>query len=267
MRVGSASEVGLAQSYGSLRTIGALMLREMSTRYGRSVGGYVWAVVEPISAIFLLALGFSLLILAPSLGTSFILFYATGYLPFYIYQQVSTTTSRSLNFSRPLLFYPTVTWLDALLARFALNGLTTVMVSAVTLILIMATLETRVALDAGPLLLATVLALGLGLGVGTLNCALVGLFPTWDMIWGIITRPLFLASGVLYVHEDLPRLVQDILWFNPLLHIAGLVREGIYATYRPDYTSVAFVLGISLTLLALGLLLLRRYHRDILESG
>ena len=33
----------------SFRVFAALMLREMITRYGRSFGGYLWAVIEPMA--------------------------------------------------------------------------------------------------------------------------------------------------------------------------------------------------------------------------
>ncbi|WP_260008654.1 hypothetical protein [Leisingera sp. M527] len=60
----------------------------MSTRYGRTPGGYLWAILEPMAAILFLAIGFSLVIRSPSLG-SFLLFYATGFLPFNLYQSIS----------------------------------------------------------------------------------------------------------------------------------------------------------------------------------
>lgn len=56
-----------------IRNILALILREMSTRYGRTPGGYVWMIVEPMAGIMLLAVGFSLLLRSPSLGISFLL--------------------------------------------------------------------------------------------------------------------------------------------------------------------------------------------------
>ena len=43
-----------------LRVLFALMLRDMGTRFGRSAGGYLWAVAEPLGGILLLALAFSL---------------------------------------------------------------------------------------------------------------------------------------------------------------------------------------------------------------
>lgn len=248
-------------------TVLALMLREMSTTYGRTLGGYVWAIVEPLGAIFLLAFGFSLLILTPPLGSNFILFYASGYLIFHIYQTVALPVARSIVFSRPLLFYPAVTWFDAVVARFALNGLTAIMVSSITLLIVFVLLDTRTVLDTAPMIGATLLALFLGFGLGLANCALMGLLPTWDVVWSILTRPLFLASGVLFTYESLPPGVQDVLWFNPLLHLVGLFRQGIYPMYQAEYVSVPYVAGVATGLTVMGLALLHRYHRDILERG
>jgi capsular polysaccharide transport system permease protein len=93
----------------------------------------------------------------------------------------------------------------------------------------------------------------------------MGLFPIWEVAWSIISRPLFLASGIFFIYDNLPPLAQDILWFNPLLQIVGLMRTGFYSTYTADYVSISYILAVSLTLLALGLVLMGRYHRDILN--
>ncbi len=237
----------------------------MSTRYGRTPGGYVWGVLEPLAAILFLSIGFSLVMRSPALGTSFLLFYATGYLPFSLYQTLSAMIGASIRFSKPLLRYPAVTWLDAVLARFLLNSLTGVLVAVILLTGILAMIEHRTQLDLPPMVLAMVLAMGLGLGVGVINCAISGLYPIWEMIWSILTRPLFLASGIFFLYGSLPPLAQNLLWYNPLIHIVGLMRTGFYPTYDAPYVNVAYVLGVSLGLLAMGLLLLGRYHREILN--
>lgn len=249
------------------RTILALMLREMSTRYGQSAGGYLWAVLEPVGAIVILSFGFSLLLRSPALGSSFILFFATGYIPFGLYQSVSTAVARSISFSRPLLMYPAVTWMDALLARFVLNLLTGVMVAYLVLTGVMLATATGTVLEIGPILAAMALAALLGLGVGAMNCLLAGLFPVWEQIWSIGTRPLFLISGVIVLYEDMPQTAQAILWWNPLLHIIGEMRRGFYPMYAPQYVSLVYVLIVALAAMALGLLLLARHHRDILTQG
>ena len=253
------------RSFATGRAILALMLREMSTRYGRTPGGYVWAVIEPLGAILMISLGFSLMLRSPALGSSFILFYASGYLPFSLYSSIAGQTAQALNFSKPLLAYPSVTWLDALLARFFLNTLTNAVIAYLLLGGILELIETKTVLDTQLIVLAMALASLLGLGIGTLNCVLIGLFPTWGMIWSIATRPLFLASGVIFTYESLPITAQQILWYNPLLQIIGLLRAGLYPMYHAEYVSVGYVLVCALIPLVLGLLLLRHHYKDILN--
>jgi len=243
----------------------ALILREMSTRYGRTPGGYAWGILEPLAAILVLSLGFSLIIRTPALGSSFLLFYATGYLPFDMYQNLSNMVARAINFSKPLLQYPAVTWVDAVLARFLLNSLTSILVSAILLTGILTVTETQTVLSLPPIVTAMALAMILGLGVGVLNCVLIGLFPLWELTWSIITRPLFIASGIFFLYDTMPPLAQELLWYNPLVHITGLMRTGFYPTYTAAYVNEFYVLGVSLVLLAMGLILMGRYHRDILN--
>lgn len=249
----------------TLRTISALMLREMSTRYGRTPGGYLWAVLEPLAAIMFLSVGFSLVIRNPSLGTSFLLFYATGYLPFSLYRELANSITRALSYSRPLLRYPAVTWTDAVLARFVLNSLTGILITILLTSGILLVVDSRTVLDLPAAVFALGLAMAMGLGVGTLNCVLSGLFPLWDVAWTVFNRPLLIASAVLYIFEELPANAQAILWYNPLIHITGLMRTAFYPTYNAAYANWVYVVMISLILMALGLLLLSRFHRNILN--
>ena len=252
--------------FATMRTVLALMLREMSTRYGRTPGGYAWAILEPLGAIIVLSVGFSLMIRTPSLGTSFLLFYATGYMPFDLYQSLSGKVGKAVSFSKPLLQYPAVSWLDAVLARFLLNSLTGVLVAILLLGGILALTDSRTVLDLPPMIEAMTLSMLLGLGVGVLNCVLMGLFSLWTTIWSIATKPLFLASGIFFLYDDMPPMAQNILWYNPLIHIIGLMRTGFYPTYSAAYVSHVYVLGVSLALLTMGLILMGRYHRDILNN-
>jgi capsular polysaccharide transport system permease protein len=253
-------------SYGATRTITALVLREMGSTYGNSPGGYFWAILQPLGMIGILSIAFSLIARTPPLGTSFILFYATGYLPFHIYSVVARKTATSLRYSRALLAYPSVTWLDAILARLILTAITEITVMCIVLGAILMTVETRTVIDILPIMIAVILAIMIGLGVGMINCLLGGLFPVWILIWGIISRPLVIASGVLFLYRDMPPLVQDILWWNPLLHITGLSRSGIYPTYDTSYISVAYTLGVALVTIAFGLVFLRAHFKSVLEQ-
>lgn len=253
------------RSFGSVRATSALILREMATTYGRSPGGYIWAILEPIAGIALLSLVFSAAFRGPALGTNFPIFYATGMLPFVMFTDVHGKVALSLMFSKQLLTYPTVTYIDALVARFILNTMTQLMIGYIILVGIMLAFETRVNPDLVVIVQAYALAALLALGIGTLNCYLFSRFPVMQRAWSILMRPMFLISCIFFLFETLPPTYQNILWYNPLVHIIGLMRRGFYGTYDASYVSVTYIVGLSLGCMALGLLLLRRHHRDILH--
>lgn len=248
----------------SLRAVAALVLREMSTRYGRTPGGYLWAVLEPLGMIVLLSFAWSLLSRTPAMGTSFLLFKATGFMVLQTFTVLGGQVGHALTFSKPLLRYPRVAWIDAIMARFILNTLVVYVVTVLVLIGIIIYDDIDTLLRWSPIFLAMGLAATLGLGIGCLNAFLFMRFPVWQQIWSILTRPLFLISGVIILYEDMPPFAQEILWYNPILHLTGLMRDGFYPMYRPDYISLVFVVTCALVPMVLGLLLLRRHHRTLL---
>jgi capsular polysaccharide transport system permease protein len=249
-----------------LRVIAALMVREMGTTYGRSAGGYIWAVAQPLGGIVLLAVAFSLALRTPPLGSSFMLFYATGIVPFSLYGTLSSAVAGAVRSNKGLLTYPVVSALDAVFATFLLNLMTGVVTGVLLFAGIIVAFGLHVVFEPGAAVGATLLAALLGLGIGALNCVLFGFFPTWRNVWRVLTRPLFIVSGIFFTFESAPVAFQKVLWFNPLVHVIGLMRSGFYGEYQPQFVSIPYVLGIALTSFVIGAYLLRRHESVLIEQ-
>lgn len=249
--------------WATSRTLSALLLREMSTTYGRSPMGYLWAILEPVGGIALLTIIFSFAFRSPELGTSFALFYATGMLPFSAYMDCSQKIAVSLRFNRPLLFYPGVTFLDSLLARMILSVFTQLMVSLIVLTGIIWIYDLDVIVDTNAIGGAYLMVFALAFGIGTLNCYLLSVYPVWERTWAILNRPLFIISCIFFLFDSIPQPFRDYLWWNPLVHLIGELRSGIYSTYDAAYVSKVYVYLVAGITGSAGLLLLRRYHKDI----
>ncbi|MEM9341991.1 MAG: ABC transporter permease [Pseudomonadota bacterium] len=246
----------------TVRAIPALILREVATGYGRTPGGWIWAVVEPVAAIALLSYIFAMAFNAPPVGQSFALFYALGYLPFMAFLDISNKLANALRFSRHLLAYPALARMDAFLARLILNTVTQLVVAAVVLIGILVLLDTG-AIWSGPMLVQVVaLTVLLSAGVGLLNAALFARVPLWERLWQIAMRPMFIISGIFFVQEDLPADLAAIAWWNPLIHITGFARAAAIPSYSAPLGSSAYVVFLALALLFLGLLSLRLVAKD-----
>lgn len=248
------------------RTVVALMLREMATSYGRSAGGYLWAILEPVLGVVLLSVLFSMTLRRPPIGDSFALFYASGFLPFAMFNSLCNKIARSVAFSRPFMAYPCVTFMDTLVARLLLNGLTDIVVMVLVVCGIMAVAGLPIWIDLGRMSVTLLLILLLAAGIGTLNCFLMTSFPVYERVWSIATRPLFLISGVFFTFSALSSQVQDILWYNPLIHIIGLARMSLYPTYNGEYVSVGYVALVGSVTLFFGLMLLVRHFKRLMES-
>lgn len=253
-------------TFQRLRVLFAMVVRETGTKFGRSYGGYLWAIAEPLGGILMLTLVFSFALRRPPMGDNFALFYATGVIPFMLFNNVSHSVAAAVASNRGLLRYPVVTPLDTVLSKFILDFLTMFMVAVLLYVGLILFFGLEVNFDAGSAALAFVLAGFLGLGLGTLNCVLFGFFPTWRNVWNVLTRPLFLMSGMFYTFQSLPMAAQDVLWWNPLIHVVGLMRAGFYGSYEAEYASPLYVLGVSGILFVIGAYLLRR-HASVLIEG
>jgi capsular polysaccharide transport system permease protein len=139
------------------------------------------------------------------------------------------------------------------------------MIAVILLPLIIIVYDLNVIVDMGAIAWGYTLTFALGAGIGTLNCFLLSVFPIWERAWAVLNRPLLIISGVIFLFDSIPLPYRDWMWWNPLIHPIGLVRKGIYSTYDATYVSSVFVMAVSGITLALGLLLLRRYHRDIIN--
>ena len=248
------------------RAIVALLLREMTASYGRNPGGYLWAIIEPVAALALLTAVFSMFFRTPALGDNFPLFYATGYLPFMMYNDVSSKVAQSIRYSRQLLFYPPVNFLHAIIARAIINLITHIVIFILIITVIKYMYDLSLDLNYLNIIIALCMTASLALGLGCFNCFLATRFPVWERIWAIANRPAFIISGIFFIIDDIPEPFKSYLWFNPLIHVVGKMRSGFYPYYEANYVSYLFVFLISLFLFFIGLILLSRQHRFLLNN-
>lgn len=248
------------------RNVAALMLREMSTTYGRSPGGYIWAVMEPVLGLAFLVFIFSFFMRTPPLGNSFPLFYATGFLPFMAIMDVANKIATSIRYSKPLLEYPVVKYLDAMVARLLLVMFTHLVIAIIIIGFLIIFTVTGASLSAAKVFELIAMITLLGFAIGSINCFLMTAFPVWERLWQVITRPLALVSGIFFTYHDMPLDAQNILWYNPIMHVIGLMRDAVYPNYWSSYISVAYIFVVSCPLIIIGLSLLNRHHSKMMNE-
>jgi capsular polysaccharide transport system permease protein len=248
------------------RVLFALIMREMTTRYGRNAGGYVWAVLEPAATIAIMSAVFQAIAQRPAIGTHFPVFFATGYMAFHFYLDISRAVGNAVTANRALLSFPRVTIVDAIVARFVLQFLTSTFVTALILAVLLAVFDEAVIVRYEYIALAIGLASFLGLAMGLFNAVSFAWSPTWETIFGLINRPLFIISGIFFLYEGLPEPVRAVLWWNPLMHVTALMRAGFYPAYEAGFVSPVYVVLCAAVPFLLGVMLMRTLRATLLEG-
>ncbi|WP_454849019.1 ABC transporter permease [Rhizobium binxianense] len=237
-----------------LRVVCALLVREMATRFGRRPGGYIWTLLDPAAHIALLTLIFQAIAHVPALGTSFPLFFATGYVGFQFYSAVVTYLNGAVRANKALLSYPNVAPIDTIFARYALQLGTTCAVAILVLGTISFTLRIPLTLDWPVIFEAGLLASVIGLGIGLFNNVMFARYPIYEQIFGIVSRPLFMVTGIFFLPDSIPLPYRDYLLLNPLCHAVMRFRSGFYAEYGPEVLNMNYLYIFSFLTLFTGML-------------
>lgn len=247
------------------RVVGALMLREIKTRYGRQRLGYVWAIAEPIMFVVILAVLFSVRGRGQAWGMPVVSFLATGILPYVLFRDLMGVGLQAVRSNKALLTFPQVKIFDLLLARALLEMATHFFVFVLLVIVIINLIDPlrieEPLLVLAWLILVALFGFGLGLGLGTL----AALFPVIEQLAPtLISRPMFFISGVFFTVELMPDNVRDIALLNPLLHMIELLRSAFFVEYNSIYASPMYTVFSVMTVLSFGLLTLSALRKQIL---
>lgn len=234
------------------RVLVALMLRDIMTRWGSSLG-FVMTAAWPLSHILILvALYVSLGRVAPY-GDSATLWFSISMVPFMVFSYVSRFVVLGIITNKALLVFPAIKVTDILFSRMIIEVINTSVV-IIALICILWYLDVDfIPHDMRNAAYALGVSLLLGLGTGIGNALVGAMFPMWITGYMLLVLVLWLTSGVLFVPNSLPVYLRDLLYFNPCIHIVEWMREAFYSEYRSLVLDKYAITGFSLYTIAHGL--------------
>lgn len=247
------------------RVISAMILRETKTRFGRNKFGYLWAIVEPAAYIAIFLIVRSQLNARVPFGENLLLFMLSGLLTFRVFASVSGRALSAITANKAMLAYPPVKAIDVIFARIILETLTMLIMLMLFFGFLIITTATKVIVNYDSFAAAIAVLFLLSAGIGTFNAVFSVIWPAWERVWGIIRLPILLLSGIFYVPKSLPPIAQDVLWWNPIIHVVEWFRTATYVAYDP-LLSKPYVIGFAVFALTLGMGLERLYRSKILSA-
>jgi capsular polysaccharide transport system permease protein len=261
----TTSEVSFFQSLAiQFRVLHALMMRELITRYGRDNLGVLWLVGEPM----IFTLGVTTLWSAAGLshggkGIPIVAFAVTGYSSVLMWRNATTQCSGGIDANKPLLFHRSVLIVDVFLTRIALE-----IIGASSSFIFLASFFTFIGWMPPPNDLSMVLggwfmlawfgaSLALLVGAGTAFSHLV------HRLWHPIAYLLFPMSGAAFMVEWLPKRLQEVVLFLPMVHGIELLRHGYFGNAVPAHYDIGYMAECCLVLTLCGMYVVREASRRV----
>ncbi|WP_321504593.1 ABC transporter permease [Breoghania sp.] len=245
----------------------SMILREMRSRFGEEKLSYAWALLEPLGWVAMMSMVFFAMgSHVPPLGDSFLVFFTSGIVPYSTYQSVSGSVAKAVKQNKPLLHFPIIKPIDVFVSRTVLSTLTQITVFFIIIGAYCAIFRVSLKADWLDVIIPFVFLGIMGFNVGIVNAVIFSYFKTWEHLWSVLTRPLFILSGIFYTIETMPKAAQDILYWNPILHCIEWIRSGLYGEFTSKFVDLEFVFLVTFGGLFIALALERFFRRKLLDD-
>jgi capsular polysaccharide transport system permease protein len=244
------------------QVIGALLLRELSGRFGRRNLGYLWLFLEPIMLGGAIATVHNISGHGLPGGLSVMPFWIVGYIPYYLFRGVVNRSPSAIHGNQSLLYHRRISIFDIMVSRNLLEGAAVLGALTVFLLAFGLILE-EWPKEVAKIVLGMVLMLAFSHGLA-LVIASVSVYS--EVVERLTHLGSYLAlpfTGAFFMVFWLPTELQQVVLWVPTVHVFELIREGQFGTVVPTHYSIPYLLAWVVGLNLLGMAALRRARRDL----
>jgi len=243
----------------------ALLMREALRRFFSFRGAWAWLLVEPLFHAAYLTFIFTVVRVKTVGGIDTIVWLLSGLMGFFLFRRTAAQVCLALRANQPLFSYRQVKPFDTFFVRALLEG--AVMTVITFSLFFAASLLGHSFVSDEPLrvLFAFFTSWLIGFGWGLIVAIADGLVSELGNLFDLLTRPLYLVSGVIMPLSALPSQIREWLMLNPLAHVLENIRLGFGAHYHaaPE-TELTYPAVAGLVLVFVGLMLMRRFEWKVI---
>jgi len=248
------------------RVIGALLMREVLTRYGRHNIGFLWLFVEPM--LFTLGVVALWTVATGGHGSKLpiVAFAVTGYSSVLLWRNMPGRCVNAIEPNLSLMYHRHVKVIDLFAARILLEiaGTTT---SFVTLVLIFNSIGwMKPPEDIAKIMLGWFMLAWFGAALALVIGGLAARTEIVEKIWHPMSYLLFPLSGAVFMVDWLPPTAQKLVLLLPMVHGVELLREGYFGSMVHAHYDLGYMAICCLALTLFGLAQERVVSRQVLPE-
>jgi ABC-type polysaccharide/polyol phosphate export permease len=258
------NETPLMRSFAiQVRVIGALLMREIITRYGRHNIGFMWLFFEPMMFTLGVTALWSFSGAKHFSDMPVVSFALTGYSAVLLWRNMPTRCNGAIEPNYSLLYHRNVKVLDIFASRLLLE-----VAGASISFLVLGTLFVSIGWMNGPddvvkVLIGWGLLAWFGGALALITGALSARTEIVEKIWHPASYLLFPLSGAAFMVDWFPVHTQKIILYLPMVHGVEILREGYFGSTVRTHYDVAYMSIVCLCMTLIGLALTRETSRRV----
>lgn len=246
-----------------LRVIHALMIRELTTRFGRENIGFLWIMLEPLLFAGLVGLIWHVTKGPTEHGIGVIAFVATGYIPITLFRHGVSRSVAAFTANSSLLYHRQVKVVDFILVRFVIEvigGMMAYLFMGAVLVLVN---EMPVPANIGLLIAGWLVYAFFCFSLCLIIAPLSEMSEVIEKFIPVTTYVMIPFSGLFYMLSWMTPQVREYLILSPFVNGMEMMRKGIWGDQVTAYYNVWNPIGCALIATMIGLILCRRVRRTL----
>lgn len=246
-----------------IRVIGALMIRELATRFGRENIGFLWIMAEPLMFASGVALMWHFMKGAEEHGVGVVAFTVSGYIPLVLFRHAVGRSIVLFTANGSLMHHRQIKVLDFVLVRFLLEFLGHMMAYLFIALALLPFDQFPIPADLGLLLLGWLYYSFFTLSFCFLLAPLSEMSEIMEKIVPVATYLMIPFSGAFNMMAWLAPGVQDVLWYSPPVHAMEMMRAGIFGDNVVTTYDFVYPVAFSACITVVGLALCRKVRKTL----
>ncbi len=238
------------------RIVGALIIREMNTRFGRDGLGFVWVVVEPLAFCFGVLIMWSLIKPEYEHGVRLAPFVMSGYMSLILMRHFISQFTNALQANVGLMHHRQIAPVHFYMARASLEFLGTTAAFVVVYVVLLAIGQVDLPKDYLSIYVGWLTMAWVGSGFALMLAGLAMKFEPMERLIQVITYILVPASGAFMMVAWVPASYRDTFLLLPFAHGIELIRHGIFGEFVATYYDIPYALFVGAIMNIIGLLLI-----------
>ena len=241
----------------NLRVIGALLLRELVTRYGRNNIGFLWLFLEPL-LFTLTIISVRYAVRNNTLTDMTLAFLLTGYPMILMWRNASNRAVGAINANISLLYHRNVKVLDTVFSRILLEiiGATVAQIGLLGVLIFTGLISPPA--DSFYMLMAWLLMAMFAFGLGFCICVISHHSDPFRKIWGTLSFIMMPLSGAFFYVHNLPPKMQEFFLWIPMVSGTEMFRHGYFGDSVITHERIFYLFFCNLLMIFIGMTYIKR---------